>query len=113
MSCCTISPCLFEALSECTYEVFALRHLVDLAPASKNVLVVVGDEGDLVDTLGLEFLELLDVGRKVVGGAARSEGTLRGMLVYCIQFYDDSIDVPGTLTMTTFLPAHSLLASYI
>lgn len=68
------------------YEVFALRHLVDLAPASKNVLVVVGDEGDLVDTLRLEFLELLDVGGKVVGGAARSEGTLRGMLVYCIQF---------------------------
>lgn len=86
MSCCTISPCLSEALSEYTYEVFALRHLVDLAPASKNVLVVVGDEGDLVDTLRLEFLELLDVGRKVVGGAARSEGTLRGMLVYCIQF---------------------------
>jgi hypothetical protein len=56
-------------------EVLALGDVVDLAPSVEDELVVVGDEGDNVDALGLEFLELLDVGREVVGGAAGGEGT--------------------------------------
>jgi hypothetical protein len=56
-------------------EVFALGDTVDLAPSVEDKFVVVGDEGDNVDALGLEFLELLDVGREVVGGAAGGEST--------------------------------------
>lgn len=59
-------------------EVLALRDLVDLAPSVKDKLVVVGDEGNNVDALGLELLELLNVGRKVVGGAAGGESTRNG-----------------------------------
>lgn len=59
-------------------EVLALGNAVDLAPSVEDKLVVVGDESNNVDTLGLELLELLDVGRKVVGGAARGESTRNG-----------------------------------
>ena len=56
-------------------EVLALWDAIDLAPSVEDKFVVVGDEGDNVDALGLEFLELLDVRRKVVGGAAGGEST--------------------------------------
>lgn len=56
-------------------EILALRDAVDLAPSVEDKLVVVGNEGNDVDALGLELLELLDIGRKVVGGAAGGEST--------------------------------------
>ena len=56
-------------------EVIAFGDAIDLAPSVEDKLVVVGDEGDNVDTLGLELVELLDVGREVVGGAAGGEST--------------------------------------
>jgi hypothetical protein len=59
--------------------------VVDLAPAVEDELVVVGDEGDNVDALGLELLELLDVGREVVGGAAGGESTWWWVLVFCFR----------------------------
>lgn len=56
-------------------EVIALGDAVDLAPSVEDKFIVVGDEGDNVDALGLELVELLDVGREVVGGAAGGEST--------------------------------------
>jgi hypothetical protein len=93
-------------------EVFALRDTVDLAPSVEDEFVIVGDEGDNIDALGLEFLELLDVGREVVGGAAGGESTWWWLLVSCFESFEmNCMNIPGTATMTTFLPAHSLLAS--
>jgi hypothetical protein len=66
-------------------EVVALGDVVDLAPSIEHELVVVGDEGDNVDALGLELLELLDVGREVVGGAAGGESAWWWVLVSCFR----------------------------
>lgn len=59
-------------------EVLTLGDAVDLAPSVKDKLVIVGNEGNNVDALGLELLELLYVGRKVVCGAAGGESTRDG-----------------------------------
>lgn len=52
--------------------------VVGLAPAGHDVGVVVGEEDDLVDALGLELVALSDVAGKVGGGAGRSEGAGEG-----------------------------------
>jgi hypothetical protein len=57
-----------------TYNVIA-GNTVGLAPGAHDVGIVVGEDGDLVDTLLAELGELLDVLRDVVGGADGSEGT--------------------------------------
>lgn len=51
---------------------------VGLAPSAHDVGIVVGKDGNLVDTLLAELGELLDVLGDVVGGADGSEGTCGG-----------------------------------
>jgi len=50
-------------------------HSVDLAPCAHDPSVVGGNDDNLVDTLGGELLEVLDVWWDVVGLAAGREGT--------------------------------------
>lgn len=52
--------------------------VVGLAPAGHDVGVVVGEEDDLVNALGLELVLLRDVAGKVGGGAGGSEGAGEG-----------------------------------
>lgn len=63
-----------------TYDVVVLD-TVGLAPGAHDVGIVVGQNGDLVDTLGAELRELLDVLGNVVGGADRGESTCIGKAV--------------------------------
>lgn len=49
-------------------------NLVGLAPGGHDPGVVVGDDDDLVDALGLEGVLVLDEGGDVVGGAGGGEG---------------------------------------
>lgn len=49
--------------------------LVRLAPSTHDKGVVVGDHDDLVDSLGLEGILLLDEGGNVLLGAGGGEGT--------------------------------------
>lgn len=51
---------------------------VGLAPGAHDVGIVVGEDGDLVDTLLAELGKLLDVLGNVVGGADGSESTCGG-----------------------------------
>lgn len=64
--------------------------VVGLAPAGHDELVVVGNEDDLVNALGLNLLVLLDVRGQVVGGAGGGEGTGDGD--------DDNLLVLGVCT---------------
>lgn len=50
---------------------------VGLAPGAHDVGIVVGQDGDDIDTLGAELGELLDVLGDVVGRANGGEGTWR------------------------------------
>lgn len=59
-----------------TYNVVA-GHTVGLAPGAHDESIVVGKDGDLVDTLGAQLRELLDVLGDVVGRADGGEGTCR------------------------------------
>ena len=60
-----------------TYNVVA-GDTVGLAPCAHDVGIVVGQNSDLVNTLGAELRELLDVLGDVVGGADGGESTWRG-----------------------------------
>lgn len=60
----------------CAYNVVA-SDTVGLAPGAHDVGIVVGQDGDDVDTLGAQLRELLDVLGDVVGRADRGEGTCR------------------------------------
>ena len=60
-----------------THEVLS-RHLVDLAPSAHNPAVIGRDDGDDVDSLVLQLLDVLDVRRQVIGLAARREGARDG-----------------------------------
>ena len=62
-------------LASVTYNVVTADNLVGLAPSVHDPSIVAGDDGNEVDALALELVELLNVGRKVVGLAAGSEGT--------------------------------------
>lgn len=59
-----------------TYNVVA-GDTVGLTPGAHDVGIVVGQNGDLVDTLGAELRELLDVLGDVVGGADGGESTCK------------------------------------
>jgi hypothetical protein len=61
-----------EATIEITYNVVALD-LVDLAPSAHDPAVIVSNEGHNVNSLVLELLELLDIGRQMAGLAAGRE----------------------------------------
>ena len=60
-----------------THEVLS-RHLVDLAPSAHDPAVIERDDGDDVDALTLQLLDVLNVRRQVVGLAARREGARDG-----------------------------------
>lgn len=60
-----------------TYDVIT-SDLVGLAPGAHDVGIVVGDDGNNVDTLGAELRELLDVLGDVAGRADGGEGTGEG-----------------------------------
>lgn len=72
-----------EALGVGKHQDVVAGNVVDLAPSTHDPGVVGGDDGDNVDTLCLQLVDLLDVGREVVGLAAGGEGAWReeGMLV--------------------------------
>jgi hypothetical protein len=59
-----------------TYNVIT-GNTVGLAPGAHDVGIVVGQDGDDIDTLGAELGELLDVLGDVVGRANGGEGTYR------------------------------------
>lgn len=59
-----------------TYNVIA-GDAVGLAPGAHDEGIVVGEDGDLVDSLGAKLGELGDVLGDVVGGADGGEGTCR------------------------------------
>lgn len=56
------------------YDVVVLD-AVGLGPGAHDVGVIVGNDGDDIDTLGLDLVELGDVAWKVVGRAGWGEGT--------------------------------------
>lgn len=60
-----------------SYNVISL-HAVGLAPGAHDEGIVVGENGDLVDSLLAELGEFLDVLGDVVGGADRCESTYGG-----------------------------------
>lgn len=59
-----------------TYDVIA-GDLVGLTPGAHDVGVVVGKDGNNIDTLLPELRESLDVAGNVSGGADRSESTCK------------------------------------
>lgn len=63
-------------MSFSTYNVIT-GNTVGLAPGAHNVGIVVGKDGNGIDTLGAELRELGEVLGDVVGGADGSEGTCR------------------------------------
>lgn len=95
---------------------------VGLAPGAHDVGIVVGQDGDDIDTLGAELGELLDVLGDVVGRADGGEGTCSEERV-AVSKRDHwwksvrkhaeigrSGDEPGRAKRMTFLSAHSLEA---
>lgn len=60
----------------CTYNVVA-GDTVGLAPGAHDIGIVVGQDGDNIDTLGAELGELGDVLGDVVCGADGGESTCR------------------------------------
>lgn len=84
---------------------------VDLAPSVHDPSVVRGDDGDNVDALALDLLDLLDVGGQVASLAAGRESACP-VLIMLHFFQGRRIHIPGTENRTTFFPFHSLLASY-
>ena len=60
-----------------TYDVVT-SDLVGLAPGAHDIGVVVGEDGNDVDTLLPQLGKVLDVARNVSGRADGSEGTCRG-----------------------------------
>lgn len=59
-----------------TYNVIA-SDTVGLAPGAHNVSIIVGQNGNNVDTLGAQLGELLNVLGNMVGGADGGESTCR------------------------------------
>jgi hypothetical protein len=59
-----------------TYNVIT-GNTVGLAPGAHDVGIVVGQDGNDIDTLGAELRELLDVLGDMVGRADGGEGTCR------------------------------------
>lgn len=51
---------------------------VGFAPAGHDIGIVVGEADDLVNTLGLELIQLGNVAGNVVGRAGRGESTRQG-----------------------------------
>ena len=60
-----------------THEILS-SHLVDLTPSAHDPAVVVRDDGDDVDPIAFQLLDVLDVRREVVGLAAGREGAREG-----------------------------------
>lgn len=103
-----------------TYNVIT-GNAVGLAPGAHDIGIVVGQDGDNVDTLGAELGELLDVLGDVVGRANGGEGTCKekgsgGQQARTLrenaEAHKDrrSGDEPGRAKRMTFLSAHSLEA---
>lgn len=63
-------------MKDSAYNVIA-GNTVGFAPGAHDVGIVVGQDGNNVDTLGAQLRELLDVLGDVVGGADGGEGTCR------------------------------------
>lgn len=97
-----------------TYNVVA-GNTVGLAPGAHDVGIVVGQDGDLVNTLGAELGELGNVLGDVVGGANGGESTCRRWRsvenLVGNTGYRRSGDEPGRAKRMTFLLAHSLEAA--
>lgn len=62
-----------RALGETHDEV--IRNTVRLAPGAHDKGIVIGNHNDLIDTLGLQSILLLDEGGNVLLGAGGREGT--------------------------------------
>lgn len=65
-----------QDVSTITYNVIA-GNTVGLAPGTHDEGIVVGQDGDLVNTLGAQLGELSDVLGNVVGRADGGEGTCK------------------------------------
>jgi hypothetical protein len=85
---------------------------VDLAPCVHDPAVVGCNHGDDINSLALELVDLLDVWWEMESLAARCEGACLSIVIRGTKLFIHQSYSPGTLTMTTFLPAHSLLALY-
>ena len=92
-------------------------HLVlepeEAGPAGEHEGVVGGNDGDDIDALRLEFVNLLEVGREVVRVARwLQRPQCASVQRRSIAIRGRTVKAPGTAKMTTFLPFHASVVNF-